>query len=229
MLLSKSLRKPKFSEIASMVQWSQKWSQSGHEPNVWKTALPSIFSHATWNENLPKKNGYWMEFGVKAGASIIYPASLHQDWIMWGFDSFEGLPDGAKGTPWKKGGHKTDFGDIRIQTVAEGLPNVRLVKGWFKDSIPRWRNETYRSGEKVSFVHIDSDLYASAKDVLDNIGDLLLCGATVVFDNYVWRHTSASYMTDHEVKAWYDFLNRSGRMVEVVGSMRHSAVFRIWC
>ena len=56
---------------------------------------------------MPSYDGLWLEFGVKAGGSIIYPAVLHPDKIIHGFDSFEGLPNSKfmVGTPWKYGNY----------------------------------------------------------------------------------------------------------------------------
>ena len=54
---------------------------------------------------IPSYDGMWLEFGVKAGGSIVYPAVIHRSKTIHGFDSFEGLPSSkfAKNTPWREG------------------------------------------------------------------------------------------------------------------------------
>ena len=40
-----------------------------------------------------KANGLFLEFGVSAGRTVNYIASLVPDKTIYGFDSFEGLPE----------------------------------------------------------------------------------------------------------------------------------------
>lgn len=98
---------------------------------------------------VPSYDGLWLEFGVKAGGSIIYPAVLHPDKIIHGFDSFEGLPNSKfmAGTPWKYGhyfiksipvfnffflgAHRVARNDPRIVSLQDSLPNIVFHKVGF--------------------------------------------------------------------------------------------------
>lgn len=121
------------------------------QSEYWKTTIPTVFN--PYGEFLPSYNGLWLEFGVKAGGSIVYPAVLHPRKKIHGFDSFQGLPDSefAGNTPWKKGRHRVDINDERLTTLKKLLPNIELYKGWFNNSCSDFLQGT---SEDVAFVHI---------------------------------------------------------------------------
>jgi hypothetical protein len=58
----------------------------------------------------------------------------------------------------------------------------------------------------VAFLHIDCDLYASTSDVLAGLGDRLVPGSVIVFDEFFnypgWQ--------DGEYKAFKEFLDERG-------------------
>lgn len=98
------------------------------QPEYWKTTLPAIFDPR--GRLVPSYDGLWLEFGVKAGGSIVYPAVLHGEKIIHGFDSFEGLPKSkyTRDTPWSEGKHRVDLQDSRIVRLKNRLPNVFFHK-----------------------------------------------------------------------------------------------------
>jgi len=57
----------------------------------------------------------------------------------------------------------------------------------------------------ISFLHIDCDLYSSTKTIFDLLGDRLLPGTIIVFDEYFnypsWKK--------HEYLAFSEFINNS--------------------
>ena len=113
---------------------------------------------------------------------------------MFGFDSFEGLPE-----RWRTGFDTGSFTAERLPDV----PGAELVVGWFEDTLPEWAAE---HPEPIAFLHLDADLYSSTATVLEHIGDRLVEGSIVVFDEYFnypgWH--------DHEHRAWIEFVQRSG-------------------
>jgi Methyltransferase domain len=120
-----------------------------------------------------KPNGLIVEFGVGDGGSINFLASLTSSKVH-GFDSFEGLPE-----MWRDGFAKGAFS-------REGVPpsvreNITLHKGLFSDVLPDFKR---RYQENVWFLHIDSDLYSSAKTVLDGLSDRFIPGTIIVFDEF---------------------------------------------
>lgn len=100
--------------------------------------------------------------------------------------------------------------------------NVRFVKGWFDQTLPRFLEEHH---EPVAFLHIDSDLYSSAKTVLGLLKDRIVPGTVVLFDellNYPgWKNG--------EIKAFREFIAETGFKYEYFGyaSSAHSAGMRI--
>jgi len=145
-----------------------------------------------------RPGGLFLEFGVEKGASANFIAGLiargGSSAVLHAFDSFEGLPESWDGT-FETRGKFTVSGKI------PRLPsNVEVHKGWFEATLPGFRGA--HAGATISLLHIDCDLYSSTRTVLDQIGDLLLPGSIVVFDEYLnyhgWKH--------HEFKAWQEFV-----------------------
>lgn len=111
-----------------------------------------------------------MEFGVATGTSLQKIRNLlPPDIILFGFDSFRGLPE-----PWTVFPKGTFATSIRPQ-----LPNTQLIEGWFDQTVPLFAE---RNPWPVSFIHIDCDLYSSTKIVLDSFRDQLVKGSVIVFD-----------------------------------------------
>ncbi|HLK23659.1 MAG TPA: TylF/MycF/NovP-related O-methyltransferase [Caulobacteraceae bacterium] len=141
--------------------------------------------------------GAILEFGVLEGRSISKIAKAAPAQIVHGFDSFEGLPDDWAGHLERKGAF-TQKG--RLPKVP---PNVRLHPGWFKDTIPAW---LAADPSKIGFMHVDCDIYASARDVLWGTRERLQLGSIIVFDEYFnypgWR--------SHEFRALQEFRTEFG-------------------
>lgn len=120
-----------------------------------------------------------LELGVRHGTSLRILAERCAGPVI-GFDSFEGLP-----LPWydHPAGAFTTAGEL-----PEVPANVELVVGWFEDTLPRY---LARGAPAPRLVHIDSDLYESARQALFALGPSLKPGCVVVFDEYFhnegWR------------------------------------------
>lgn len=153
-------------------------------------------------------SGLVLEFGVEKGASANFLARLltegGQGRRVDAFDSFEGLPSEWSGTFEKRGKFS------RGGSLPEVLPNVRLHKGWFDQTIPAF---AAAHAEPIAFLHVDCDLYVSTRSVLDGIGDRLRPGSIVAFDEYFNYHN----WREHEFKAWHEFVDRTGIRYEYRG------------
>ena len=79
--------------------------------------------------------------------------------------------------------------------------NVELLQGLFVDTIPPFLSST--AHQNVSFIHIDCDLYSSTKTIFNLLGDRIVPGTVIVFDEYFnypgWRK--------HEFKAFQEFIS----------------------
>ncbi len=134
---------------------------------------------------MSEKPGAFAEFGVCQGGSLDLLARLHPDRLIYGIDSFEGLPEpGPMDTYHKKG----DFalGDLEFVEMASTFKtrSVKLLRG-FSPSV-----FTYLSPyEKFAFVHVDVDLYQSVKDALDYFYPRLIVTGMMIFDDYGFATT----------------------------------------
>ncbi len=135
-------------------------------------------------------DGMLVEFGVWIGRSLKRIARRFPDRTVYGFDSFEGLPD-----PWIF--REKAFHDIPAIPAVE--KNVELVKGWFDVTIPAFLEA---HAGPCAFINIDSDVYSSAKTVFECMGDRIIPGTVIFFDeffNYPGWKTG-------EFKAWTEFV-----------------------
>lgn len=137
-----------------------------------------------------KLEGLICEFGVFSGNSINHIASEVSQ-VVHGFDSFEGLPEF-----WREG---FDKGAFEVNSLPKVHSNVQLHKGWFNDTLPVF---VQKHKEIISLLHIDCDLYSSTKTILEFLGDRIVSGTVIVFDEYfnypLWQHG--------EYKAFQEFV-----------------------
>lgn len=166
--------------------------------------------------------GSIMEFGVFQGKSINVLSEIFKDEIVYGFDSFEGLPENWQGPDRY---YQKEYFSVEKITVND---NVRLIKGWFDSSIPEFLENNQI--KNLKFLHIDCDLYTSTKTVLKNLNHLIIPGTVIVFDEfYNWKHPDKKF--DHgELQAFNEWVNEFDRQLEFLdksGSCQISFLVRI--
>lgn len=136
-------------------------------------------------------DGLFMEFGVRSGRTVNHVARRRPKATVHGFDSFEGLPEAWTGWTMDRGA----FGGEGIPQVES---NVRLHVGWFDATLPAFLED--HPGD-VAFVHIDSDIYSSARTILSELAPRFRPGSVIVFNEYFnypnWK--------EHEFRAWQEF------------------------
>jgi hypothetical protein len=159
-----------------------------------------LWDYALGKVRLP---GTCAEFGVWKGRSINYFAR-HLP-AIYGFDSFEGLAEDWKGWAFPKGAFDLKG---RMPKVAS---NVRLIKGWFSDSVPEF---LARSSAPFAFVHIDCDTFEATTVVLDLLQPRLLPGTVLIFDEFFGYR---GWQEGGEFKAWNDYVLRTGTRFEWLG------------
>jgi hypothetical protein len=153
--------------------------------------------------------GVACEFGVHTGWSL-RTIRDHRKPPVYGFDSFEGLPQ-----TWTFGDRQHEAGHFACAPPADLPTGVHLVPGWFADTLPRWLVDHL---EPIRLLHIDSDLYESARTVLRLVNDRLLPGSVMVFDQVV-EFGAGGYdnWRDGEWRALTEWIEQFGRCVEPVG------------
>jgi O-methyltransferase len=95
-------------------------------------------------------------------------------------DTFEGVAKAGEKDPWYRGGEHADTSPETVQALAAELGvDVELLVGMFPD-------ETGDQVEDVTLrlVHIDVDVYASARETLEWAWPRLSVGGVVVWDDY---------------------------------------------
>ena len=120
------------------------------------------------------EGGLICEFGVFEAESINYIASRLCNRTIFGFDSFEGLPE-----HWRE-----EFGPGAFSidgVLPEVRSNVSLIKGWFDATLPEFLAE---HREPAALFHIDCDLYSSTRCVLKHFENRLVAGSILIFDEF---------------------------------------------
>jgi len=120
-----------------------------------------------------------LEFGVAEGngllclQNILHAVSGSSTFVckqvrIFGFDTFQGLPDLSDardgGSVWKKGDYPSDLELLRSK-IDPAL--VTLVPGLFADSIPTVRDQLV--AYPPLFIIVDSDLYTSTISIFDHL------------------------------------------------------------
>ena len=170
-------------------------------PNVNTYPLTYVFEKLKLQH---KPDTLWLEFGVASGNTINYISKFTKDKV-YGFDSFEGLPE-----KWRDGFDKGAFN--RNGNLPQVNNNVELIKGWFDETLP---NFIKTHNKKVSFIHMDADLYSSTKCILNNLKDYIDVDCVIVFDELV---NYPGFDGDSgELKAFYEFITENKVDYEWIG------------
>ncbi|WP_421842706.1 TylF/MycF/NovP-related O-methyltransferase [Mycobacterium sp.] len=150
--------------------------------------------------------GAFLEMGVCTGRTINFIAALNPEQRIWGFDSFDGLPE-----RWIRPDINVPRGSFGIK-VDDWMPpvlhNVKLIKGLFHETLPKFKEHILKAGP-IAFLHIDCDIYSSTKEIFDQLGDNITTGTVIVFDE-LYNYPAAE---EHEFKAFQEFLDRTGKGV----------------
>jgi hypothetical protein len=136
-------------------------------------------------------NGLYLEFGVHTGKSINYLASKTTN-LVYGFDSFEGLPEF-----WRQGFVK---GHFQLNDLPDVQKNVKLIKGLFNETLPLFLKNN--SNNNIAYLHIDCDLYSATRTVFESLKTMIIPGTIIVFDEYF----NFTGWENHEFKAFQEFL-----------------------
>ncbi len=113
--------------------------------------------------------------------------------ILWGFDSFQGLPRPAAEDRSFRKPKKGKFGNTTAEKVAERLNalgfqkalrarRIRLIPGFFNQSLKQFPNRP------IAFLHVDCDLYRSHLEVLTTLFPQIARGGIISFDDHHNSH-----------------------------------------
>jgi hypothetical protein len=113
-------------------------------------------------------------------------AAFHEQRMVYVCDSFQGLPRASNPMDFD-GWEVSDVLSVPMQTVKQNFknsnllgPNLRFIKGFFNDSLPALRSETF----KLAVLRADGDMYESTMDILFNTYDKLSLGGFLIIDDW---------------------------------------------
>ena len=148
-------------------------------------------------ESIRINSGLIMEFGVGAGRTTNFIAALNPKKVIYGFDSFKGLPD-----DWACGLTKGTFALVSDE-LPPLLDNIALHIGMFEETLPQFILNYLNTNTQISLIHIDCDLYRSTETIFRFLGDYITSGTIIHFDEYYnydgWKL--------HEHKAFQEFIS----------------------
>lgn len=154
-------------------------------------------------------SGAVVECGTWKGGMIAGIASiLGSGRSYYLFDSFQGLPqakeiDGESALRWqadKTSPHYFDNCTASEQTARSamelaGIPNSRIKKGWFRDTLP-----VAEFPEGIAILRMDADWYDSTMEIFNHLFKFVNKGGIIIIDDYnFWDGCS---------KAVHDFLSK---------------------
>lgn len=158
-------------------------------------------------------DGLVLEFGVASGRTINRIADALPNRTIHGFDGFTGLPE-----TWTAKFNEGHF----AQEIPAVRSNVQLHVGLFNRTLPGFTAAADPT-KPLSFLHIDCDLYSSTKTVFTHLGERIVPGTVILFDEYFnypgWRQ--------HEYLAFQELVAERGLTYDyrgIVGSHYQVAV-----
>lgn len=123
-----------------------------------------------------RPEGVCIEFGVYKGKTTRLIGDTIGEQTLWAFDSFTGLPK-----QWDFGARIHPKGHFNLQGKIPPLTkNTVPVVGQIERTLPKWIEQ--QKDLKVAFMHIDTDLYESAKFILAALKQYFVAGTVIVFD-----------------------------------------------
>ena len=139
---------------------------------------------------------------------------------IYGFDTFEGVDIQWENWDMKQFNingvpEQVKQLDKNVRYKCTGLTkkfnsNVKFVKGLFQNTLPKFLKE---KNEKITFLHIDCDIYEGAKTIFDNCNKYLSNNSIIVFDELVNYYG----FQNGEFKTFYEWVNENNIKFEWIG------------
>jgi len=139
-------------------------------------------------------NYSFVECGVaKGGCLALMKAVAGKNNRIFGFDSFEGMPDitdkdlGSynKSDPLLFGGNNLSGGIENVYKTFESLNvsmnNLKLVKGFFNETL---KDDIINSIGPIAVLRLDGDWYESTRVCLEKLYEKVIVGGVIIIDDY---------------------------------------------
>lgn len=135
--------------------------------------------------------GDFVEAGIYKGGTVIFMRGFLKahgitDRVVWGADSFEGIPISTKYTnvndPVDQWRHRYVAGLDGVQATCRryGLldDQLRFIKGYFSETLPA------APFTQLALARLDADSYESTMDALDHLYPKMATGGYVIIDDW---------------------------------------------
>jgi hypothetical protein len=162
-------------------------------------------------DEIESMTGDIFEFGVSTGKSFLTLLERCPDRQVYGFDSWEGIPEDWWTRP---------KGSFSAEMPQFSNLNGHLVKGWYDETVPRFFSEWKGS---IALLHIDCDLYSSTATVFQHALRHCHSGTVVVFDEYY----NYPGFAEHEWRAWCQARTEWSITAKCIAYDGRRAAFRI--
>lgn len=172
-----------------------------------------------WSLSCAELPGDVAEFGVFRGRSLQAMAEHQPLRTVHGFDSFLGLPEDwvrSTDSTFSKG----HFNTGTLPQLQAEHRNIQIHPGFFNSSLPVWKC-TLR--KPLALLHIDADLYSSAKYVLNTLNEVIVPGTVLVFDELSdWKNNGVyPQWEEGEWRALKEWMQEHNRCVRVLARGTH--------
>lgn len=138
--------------------------------------------------------GTIIEVGTKAGKNANFLAALNPQQTIYSFDSAKGLP-----LDWERPDFSFPAGFFAYKNEKSAPPvlaNVVLYRGDYSEMLSEFKHGP------VSLLHVDCEIYESARNVLNALAERIIPGTIIVFDE-AYNYPNSE---NHEWKAFLEFL-----------------------
>lgn len=136
-------------------------------------------------------SGDYLEVGVWRGGlsalvGITFAGNSQLSRTLYLADTYEGMPKTVKEDNFYKGGELADTSVEIVNNLFKScdLSNQKVLKGYFPDE-----TASLVGGNNFAFVHIDVDIFESAKKSFDWVWPRMSVNGMVVFDDYGYSST----------------------------------------
>jgi len=174
----------------------KKWDyENGFYLTSHPTRIAKILAHQKLYEQIINLPGEVLEFGVFKGASLIRLATFREIFEspfsrkIIGFDMFGEFPHSGNKEDIdyainfeKHSGTGIPKEELEKTFEYKGFENYELIKGDILKTLPEYLDK--KKHLRISFLHIDTDIYEPAKLILEQCYDRVVKNGVIVFDDY---------------------------------------------
>ncbi len=172
----------------------QKWKyENGFHLTSDKSRLQKIITHYEIFKKIIKVDGDILEFGVFKGNSLIRFATFRDMYSLnkkiHGFDIFGKFPIQKNNEDnkfidkfEKESGEGISLENLKYFLKKKKINNISLYKGNIAKTLDNFLKENKKI--KISFLHIDVDVYEPTKIILDKLYDRVEKKGIILFDDY---------------------------------------------